>query len=128
MSISIGKHICSKLSGSNELKAIVADRIFPISTKNETVFPFILYKRSSLIPNYTKDRYGTGDNVTADIIIADDSYFNCIMIAQLVRLALENKTGEYGVFNVIEAKVVSADEDFIEDTFIQRITFSFETE
>ena len=112
MSLSIGVHILQKLSASQELIFAVGEKIFPIVATHETTFPFIIYKRGSLTPGYTKDRYSTGDNTTAE----------------LVRSALENKGGEYNSFSVVDAKVISADEDFIEDTFIQRITFSFETE
>ena len=89
---------------------------------------FVIYKRSSLVPEYTKDRYGTGDAVSVEIAVASDNYLNSITIAEEVRKALENKRGSYDSFDVIDAKLMSADEDFIEDTFIQRLVFSFKTE
>lgn len=128
MSLSIGVHILQKLSASQELHSVVGEKIFPIVATHETTFPFIIYKRGSLTPGYTKDRYSTGDNTTAELIVASDKYADSVKIIELVRSALENKGGEYNSFSVVDAKVISADEDFIEDTFIQRITFSFETE
>lgn len=128
MSISIGVHIYEKLSSSASLKELVGDKIFPISTKQATTFPFILYKRSSLTPNSTKDRYGVGDNVGLEIIIADSDYMRSVVIAEEVRLLIDGKTGKYKVFSVTDARLVATDETFAEDTFIQRLTFSFETE
>lgn len=128
MSISISKHVFAELSESEALKPLVDDRIFAISTKESTTFPFIVYKRSSLTPGYTKDRYDTGDSVIVEVVVASDNYINSVEIAEAVRLSLENKRGKYESFNVTDAKLLSADEDFIEDTFIQRLTFSFNTE
>lgn len=128
MSISISKHVFAKLSDSEALKPLVGDKIFPLSTKEATTFPFIIYKRDSLTPAYTKDRYDTGDNTVIEVVVASDSYFNSVEIAEAVRLSLENKRGKYEAFSVIDAKMLSADEDFIDDTFIQRLTFSFDTE
>lgn len=128
MSLSIGAHVYKQLSDSEELIKLVADKIYAISTKTETSFPFVIYRRNSLVPEYTKDRYGTGDTVSVEIVVASDNYLNSVTIAEEVRKALENKRGKYEGFNVIDAKLMSADEEFIEDTFIQRLVFSFKTE
>lgn len=128
MSLSIGAHVYKQLSDSAELVKLVADKIYAISTKTEITFPFVIYKRNSLVPEYTKDRYGTGDTVSVEIVVASDNYLNSVTIAEEVRKALENKRGKYEGFNVIDAKLMSADEDFIEDTFIQHLVFSFKTE
>ena len=128
MSLSIGAHVYKRLSDSTELAKLVTDKIYAISTKTETSFPFVIYKRSSLVPEYTKDRYGTGDTVSVEVVVASDNYLNSITIAEEVRKALENKRGSYDSFDVIDAKLMSADEDFIEDTYIQCLVFSFKTE
>ena len=94
----------------------------------ETSFPFVIYKRNSLTPEYTKDRYGTGDTVSVEIVVASDNYLNSVTIAEEVRKSLENKRGSYDNFDVIDSKLISANEDFIEDTFIQSLVFSFKTE
>lgn len=128
MSLSIGAHVYKRLSDSTELAKLVEDKIYAISTKTETSFPFVIYKRNSLVPEYTKDRYDTGDTVSVGIVVASDNYLNSVTIAEEVRRALENKRGTYENFDVIDAKLMSADEDFIEDTFIQHLVFSFKTE
>lgn len=128
MSLLISKHIYEELSNSDALVKLVENKIYTISTKTETSFPFIVYKRNSLVPNYTKDRYGTGDNVSVEIIIASDNYLNSVIVAAEVRKALEGKRGSYDEFNVTDSKLDVASEDYIESTFIQRLVFSFETE
>ena len=122
MSLSISKHTFSKLSESESLTQLVGDRIYPIS------FPFVLYKRSSLTPAYTKDRYASGDSVTIEVIAASDNYSNSVEVIEAARKALEGKRGKYDDFKVTGAKLIAADEDFIEETFIQRLTFEIETD
>lgn len=128
MSISIGTHIYDKLLSSTSLRRLVRDKIFPVSTLRATTFPFILYKRNSLTPNSTKDRYDTGDNVEVEIVVADCNYSRSVIIAEHVRDLIDKKSGEYKHFSVVDARLISTDETFSEDTFIQRLTFSFETE
>lgn len=128
MSISIGIHVYQKLQTSDKVTQLVGDKSYPLSTKKQTTFPFIVYKRAGLTPNETKDRYGTGDNVCVEVIVADSDYTNSINIAEAVRAALEHKRGEYATFSVTSATLLTCDEEFIEETFIQRLTFSFETE
>lgn len=127
MSLSIGAHVYRKLSGSPELVKLVANKIYPLSTKANSSFPFVIYRRSFLAAAYTKDGYYE-DAVTVEIAVASDNYLNSVTIAEEVRKALENKRGRYDDFDVIDARLVSADEDFIEDTFIQHLVFSFKTE
>lgn len=128
MSISIGSHIYEKLKSSDNLRRLVRDKIYPVSTLRATTFPFILYKRNLLTPNSTKDRYSTGDNVEVDIIVADCNYSRSVIIAEYIRELIDKKVGTYKRFSVVDANLISTDETFSEDTFIQRLTFSFETE
>lgn len=128
MSLSIGVHIYEKLKASARLTQLVGDKFYPLSTKEQTTFPFIVYNCTDLTPNETKDRYGTGDNVIVEIVVADSGYIGSIDVAEAVRAALEHKCGEYASFSVIDAKFISGGGAFIEETYIQRLIFSFETE
>ena len=127
MSLSIGAHVYKKLSDSTELAKLISDKIYAISTKTEISFPFVIYRRNSLVPEYTKDRYGTGDTVSVEVAVASDNYLNSVTIAEEVRKALENKRGQYDNFNGLDAQLISATEEFIEDTFIQSLVFSVKT-
>lgn len=128
MSISIGIHIYERLKSSEKLMQLVGEKIYPLSTTKHTTFPFIVYNRTVLTPNGTKDRYDTGDNVSVEVVVASNNYTNSINVAEEVRKALEYKGGEYNTFSVTDAKLVACGEDFIEETYIQQLTFSFETE
>ena len=128
MSLSIGAHVYEKLSKSPELAKLVDDKMYPLSTKTETSFPFVIYKRDSLTPEYTKDRYATGDTVLVEVVVVSDNYLNSVIIAEEVRKSHENKRGSYDNFDVIDSKLISASENVIEDTFIQSLVFSFKTE
>ena len=83
---------------------------------------------SVLTPAYTKDRYASGDSVTIEVIAASDNYSNSVDVIEAARKALEGKRGKYDDFKVTGAKLIAADEDFIEETFIQRLTFEIETD
>lgn len=126
MSISIGKHIYSTLSASTELKSCVADRIYPITTKQETQTPFVLFKRLSILPTYTSDGL-LDDVVPTCITVISNDYENSVEVAEIVRTLLECKSGNYAEFDVLNASLVDADEDYIEDLFVQKLFINFNT-
>lgn len=127
MSLQIGKAIYDILHSNTDMVAKLQDKVFPLIADNNTTFPFIVYKRTGIIPAYTKDRFSANDSVTVEIIVASDKYNETVEIADLVRLALEGKKGTYSNIWIEDIRMVSADEDFIEDTFIQTITFNITT-
>ena len=61
------------------------------------------------------------------MIIASDRYDESIELAELVKDALSGKNGIYSDIKVIDINMISADEDYIEDTFIQNLTFNIKT-
>lgn len=127
MSLQIGKAIYEMLHSDTAIMAKLQDKIFPLISEHNITFPFIVYKRTGIVPAYTKDRYTANESVTMDIIIASDKYNETIEIADLVRLSLEGKKGLYSGIQIEDVRLLSADEDFIEDTYIQTITFNITT-
>lgn len=127
MSLQIGKAIYQILHSNEDVVAKLQDKIFPLIADINTTFPFIVYKRTGIIPAYTKDRYSVNDTVTVEIIIASDKYNDAVEIASLVRVALQGKKRTYSNIEIEDIRLVSADEDFIEDTFIQTLTFNITT-
>ena len=118
-SLKVGKEIYSLLNGSSSLTDIVGSKIYPIIVEKETTYPFIVYKRSNIIPDYTKD-FHFKDEVIIDIICVSNNYSESINIASIVRNILEDKR-----FADIESiKMESADEDFIENAYIQTLSFN----
>lgn len=118
-SLKVGKEIYSILSKNKSLTDIVGNKIYPIIVEKDTNYPFIVYKRSNVIPDYTKD-YHFKDYVIVDIICVSNHYVESVEIASLVRESLEDK--RIGDINSI--RLESADEDFIDDAYIQTLTFN----
>lgn len=118
-SLEVGKEIYSILSKNKSLTDKVGNKIYPIIVEKDTNYPFIVYKRSNVIPDYTKD-YHFKDYVIVDIICVSNHYVESVEIASLVRESLEDK--RIGDINSI--KLESADEDFIDDAYIQTLSFN----
>ena len=118
-SLKEGKEIYSLLNGNDSLTGVVGSKIYPIIAEKETTYPFIVYKRSNIIPDYTKD-FHFKDEVIIDIICVSDNYSESVDIASMVRDILEDKR-----FADIESiKLESADEDFIDDAYVQTLSFN----
>lgn len=122
MSLQVGKAIYSLLSSNQQLVSIVDGNIFPLIAEINTTFPFIVYKREAITPQYTKD-YWTSDEVMINVMVASNDYVQSIEIADLVRQSLDHKQGEYSGIKIRDLRLIQADEDFIDDTYIQYLTF-----
>ena len=119
MSLQIGKAIYHILSNDTDVVDRVQNKIYPLIADVDTTFPFIIYKRTGITPADSKDRFIYSEDIYVDIVIASDKYNESIEIADLVRIALL-KGGYDGIKDI---NLTDADEDYIEDTFIQNLTF-----
>ena len=126
MRLVISKHIYSALSKSADIHKAVGKKIYPIATKNEVPFPFIVYERDSVTPRYDKSGASVTDSVV-NVYILSESYTQAIDIAEMVIDALERKEAVYDNFEVIGAVMQGASESYTANTFVQQITFSFIT-
>ena len=126
MRLAISKHIYSALSNSVSIYKAVGKKIFPIATKNEVPFPFIVYERDSVTPRYDKSGESVTDSVV-NVYVLSESYTESIDIAEMVIEALERKTANYDNFQVIGAVMQGASESYTANTFVQQITFNFMT-
>lgn len=122
MSLQVGKAIYSLLSSNQQLVSMVDGNIFPLIAEINTTFPFIVYRREAITPQYTKD-YWTSDEVMINVMVASNDYVESIEIADLVRQSLDQKKGEYSGIKIRDLRLTQADEDFIDDTYIQYLTF-----
>lgn len=127
MRLSISTHIYSALSGSADIqKAIGKNKIFPIATKNEVEFPFIVYERDNVTPRYDK----SGESVTdssVNVYVLTENYTQGLDIAEMVVRALERQYADYKDFKVIGATMTGASESYTANTFVQQISFNFMT-
>lgn len=119
MSLQIGKAIYNILSNDKNITNRVGKKIYPLIADVDTTFPFIIYKRTGIIPADSKDRFIYSEEVYVEVVVASDKYNESIEIADLVRSTLT--TGKYN--EIKDIQITDADEDYIEDTFIQNLTF-----
>lgn len=119
-SLNIGKAIYTILQTSIDIDK----KIYPLIADEGTTFPFIIYKRTGLAPESTKDN--TNENVSVEINIASSNYSESIDLAIKVRKALEHKKGTYSDIAIEDIVIDDATEDYMEDTFIQTLTFKIE--
>ena len=127
MSLQIGKAIYHLLSKDSRIKEKVGSKIYPLIVEESTTFPFIIYKRTNITPNYTKASYAVNESVMVDIVIASKDYIDTIELADYVRDALEGRRGNFSGIEINDIRMISADEEYIEDTFIQNLTFDINT-
>jgi len=120
-SIEIGKVIYDLLAADSTLTHLVGNKIYPIMAEHSTTYPFIIYQRSNIIPNYTKDIH-LSDDVVIDMVCISDDYKTGVEIAKIVRERLEDKKfRQYGIESI---KLDSAFEDYTNDAFVQTLGFT----
>lgn len=116
--ISVGKAIKAILEG--------IDKVYPLVADEGTTYPFVVYRRSGLTPASTKDRYSYKESASVEIIIASNSYPDSINLAEQVKLKMNNTRGTYNGLGIGEISLTDADEDYLEDAFIQKLKFNIE--
>ena len=119
-SIEIGKFIYSLLCTDSRLATLVGNKIFPLIVENETTYPFIVYKRSDMKSNYTKDIH-LSDDVFIDIICVSENYLSGLEIAGIIIELLEDKRFKDKGIEKVQSEY--ANEDYLENAFIQNLGF-----
>ena len=112
----VGKDIKTLLSLSPEVSSALGNKIFPLIAAAKTTFPFLVYRRSYYNPLSNKDY--EGERVGIEIVIASTQYEEGVKIADAVADALLHKQTQ----NIDDIEAINMSEDFIEDTYLQRIT------
>lgn len=119
-SLQIGKAIYAILAQNN------IQKVYPLVADEGTTFPFIVYRRTGLQPASTKDRYNYKEMATVELIVASDNYTDSIQLAEQVKNILEHTRGTFNDIRIGEIELTESDEDYLEDTFIQRLNFNIE--
>lgn len=122
MNFNLGDTIYSTLDGEFEGKV----KIYPIINTDENAkLPFIAYRRSGYLPEYTKDLYSLLDTYHYQISVVSDVYRKGIEIADRVINSLMALTGTAVDGKIIQScEVVNADESATEDVlFVQTLDF-----
>ena len=119
-SLQIGKVIYTLLDVDFIHKA-VGNKIYPLIADTTTTFPFIMYRRTGLIPENNKDR--TNEYVLCEVFVITDNYKESVEIAELVRVALEHKSGLIAGIDVEDIVLEDGSEEYIENSFLQNLNF-----
>ncbi len=125
MILSISEHIYKKLAASAALIAEVGNRIYPLGTKFEVAFPFIIYERDNVEVEYDKENRRSAW-VDASIFAVAETYTQSLEVIEIVADVLDKVEASYGGFDVVDAHIASASEDFVENTFVQRLNMRFQ--
>ena len=116
----IGSEIRNVILSSSTVKNAVDTKVFPLIANAGTTFPFIVYRRSSYSPQSDKDVLS--ESVYMEIAIICNNYEQSVSIANDVAdvlLAYESDTIE-------EIKVTNISEEFISDSFVQKVNLQID--
>lgn len=119
-SLQIGKSIYTVLS------EVLPKKCFPLVADQGTTYPFIVYRRVALNPATTKDRFNYSELATVEVMIADNNYSGSINLAEQVKEKLEHTRGNISDINIGKIKLFTAEESFLEDAYIQKMTFEIQ--
>ncbi len=112
------------LAADSTLVGLVGNRMFPIASIEEVAFPLIVYSRDYVTPQYDKSEKQIADTSTT-VFVAAESYSESLIIAEEVVKALDKKFASYDGYEVKDARLTAAAEDYNNDTYIQTLTFTF---
>ena len=123
-SLLIGKYIYKLLSEDITLQNLVTSKkVYPLVAKPDTTYPFIVYSRTNLYPTYCKD--GVTENILdVQVIAVSDNYVESLEVANQIRGVLELKRYKDENLFITDCRLASVAEEFMEDAFIQRLTFT----
>ena len=124
--ILIWQYLRPLLVENTELQAAMnTNSIFPLVAKEGTEYPFIIFSRDNVIPQYTKPLMGGWDNsIVISVRVYSNDYSQSINIANIVRNALEWKQIENQDIKIHPIELQSCYETFNEDGFCQTLTFN----
>lgn len=132
-SILVGEYMRKIVEQDADLMALVhKDKIFGMIAHSGTSYPFIVYSRSALNPQYNKDHglsNGLGHKNTVQITIDcySDKYLESLEVANAFRHALEGKGWKDKDIYIDYFELVSASENTDGESYFMQ-TLVFQTE
>lgn len=111
----IGAEIRDALLNSTSITDYVESKVFPLIANAGTTFPFIVYRRSSYSPVSNKDNLT--ETVYLEIAVIANNYEQSVVIANNIADLLIS----YHSNNIDEIKVTNISEEFISDSYVQKI-------
>lgn len=116
----IGQEIRNAILSSTAVKNAVDTKVFPLIANAGTTFPFIVYRRSSYSPLSDKDTLT--ESVYMEIAIITTNYEQSVSIANDVADVLIH----YESSIIEEIKITNISEEFISDSFVQKINLQID--
>jgi hypothetical protein len=114
-SLQIGKVIYTLLD-VDFIHKVVDNKIYPLIADATTTYPFIMYRRTGLIPENNKDY--TNESVLCEVFVIADNYKESVELAELVRKALEHKSGLISGIDVEDIILEDCSEEYIDNSFL----------
>ena len=113
------------------MKLVPKDKIFGMIAHSGTSYPFIVYSRSALNPQYNKDlgiqNIGFTNTVQITVDIYSDKYVESLEVANAFRHALESKGWKDKDIYIDYFELVSASENTDGESYFMQ-TLVFQTE
>ena len=124
--ILIPKAIYDKLSKNSTITKIIGSSLYPIIAPDEVPYPYIVYSRTGIAPDYDKDG-SLEDIVSVTVIAVSNDYMQSITLANEIRNTLELSTYNSTdvVYNRCEFTGITESYDDSRGGFIQTLTFEF---
>ena len=113
--LNIGSFISHRLTN-------IGVKVYPIIADNDAKSTFIVYRRNGLSSNLCKDGIYQ-ETVSVEITIVSPTYSTSIETATKVRRAIERYRGTYDNYNIDDIFLTFADEQYIQNQYIQKLTF-----
>lgn len=132
-SILVGEYMRKIVEQDADLMALVhKDKIFGMIAHSGTSYPFIVYSRSALNPQYNKDHglsnsLGHKNTVQITIDCYSDKYLESLEVANAFRHALEGKGWKDKDIYIDYFELVSASENTDGESYFMQ-TLVFQTE
>lgn len=125
-SIRIMQYILPLLTESDDLNELMdTNNIIALAQNSDIPYPFVIFQRSSITPNYTKPVAGGFDNrVSFTFFIYDVNYERSAEIANVIRDILELKTIINDEIQIEEIHLEYANEAFVNDAYLQTLQFN----
>ena len=121
--IKIGKYIYYTLTENDTISQYVGFKVYPVIAEESTLFPFIIYRRSSIsTTGYSKDGYSE-DTVDFSVMVASQKYEESCEIANEIRKLLEKKFKVYDNMEINDCRMMGISESYTDNAFVQSLDF-----
>ncbi|MDE6860935.1 MAG: DUF3168 domain-containing protein [Duncaniella sp.] len=121
-SLSAGAIIRAVLLENAEVAART-NKVFPVATDSAEL-PYILYRRTSLLPNPQKSGQPGADEIQIEVICFTERYGEGVELAEAVREALDLISAEHDGMRLRSCYLCDSEEAFQDDAFVQQLVFN----